>query len=451
MKKLYIWILSIVLLITLAGVLLVVWLRYNPLTLQVYNFDGTLISDDTTFIKNKFEGNWVDLAELDLMNGNHLIFTGGYSFNIRNEKFISIKQFKGLMKLNEKNVLKLPNNSDIDLNFESDSFILLDTDSQTIWLLDGFAKINDIDIQAGDRIVYSELILVEKIDRQEITQIFREFIERGAKLKLLPIQATDFDSPKLLNENIPGETLDEKISVKIKCEDCVVLFANDQNLSEFILDGQAEVDYEYNLVPGENTLNILAIDENRNKTVQTHKVLRKDPCEGNTKCGECDNPACPTPIPTSTPKPKQPTITTKPNPTSIPTSSPTPTQLPVGSCTSGSFNNSFLSLLNTYRQSQGLNTLSIESKLTNAAYSHSYWMANGGGMSHTGANGSSPWDRCKTAGTTCDAENIAYGSSDSSVVFDMWKNSAGHNANMLGSHSVIGICVVGGYSTLVLR
>lgn len=71
--------------------------------------------------------------------------------------------------------------------------------------------------------------------------------------------------------------------------------------------------------------------------------------------------------------------------------------------------------------------------LNNAAQKHAAWMANTGVMSHTGANGSQPWDRMREAGYnyTFAGENIAAGFKTVDSVMNGWINSPGHYANMV--------------------
>ncbi len=114
--------------------------------------------------------------------------------------------------------------------------------------------------------------------------------------------------------------------------------------------------------------------------------------------------------------------------------------------------NDFLTLINNYRKSKGLNTLVLDNCLNKAAQEHTEWMDNVlKDINHTGKNGSKFWDRCSNAGCSCDAENIHYGSSTASGSFNSWKNSQGHNLNMLGNHTNIGIGVSGFYWTTVFK
>lgn len=108
----------------------------------------------------------------------------------------------------------------------------------------------------------------------------------------------------------------------------------------------------------------------------------------------------------------------------------------------------FLGLINNYRQQNGMAPLALDTKLSNAAFGHSADMAINNFFSHTGSNGSSPWDRIRAAGydyNTSLGENIAAGytaTGDYSAqdVFTAWKNSPEHNANMLSTnYHAIGI------------
>jgi hypothetical protein len=116
-------------------------------------------------------------------------------------------------------------------------------------------------------------------------------------------------------------------------------------------------------------------------------------------------------------------------------------------CKTGSFNDQFLCLINAHRKANGKNALAYDTKLNEAAENHSAWMQENDNFSHTGENGSQFYQRCEAVGGKCDAENIAYGFKSAQDLFDMWKNSSGHNANMLGDHTVMGLGIAGKYAT----
>ena len=107
----------------------------------------------------------------------------------------------------------------------------------------------------------------------------------------------------------------------------------------------------------------------------------------------------------------------------------------------------FLVIINDYRVQNGLSTLTDCRSLNRAAQGHSEDMRDQNYFSHNGLNGSSPWDRaceaCYELGCgpkTAMSENIAAGNADAQKTFTQWKNSPGHNKNMLSpSVSYIGI------------
>lgn len=115
---------------------------------------------------------------------------------------------------------------------------------------------------------------------------------------------------------------------------------------------------------------------------------------------------------------------------------------------------SFLGLINNYRAQNNLKSLSIDAALQDSAN----WMSNDmltsciAGKytcSHTDSTGRTFDQRLRDfgypAGTTASAgENLAWGynggATTAQQVFNLWKNSPGHNSNMLGSSYVaIGI------------
>lgn len=93
------------------------------------------------------------------------------------------------------------------------------------------------------------------------------------------------------------------------------------------------------------------------------------------------------------------------------------------------------SQLNAYRISQGLSALTTTTELTKAAnvraYETSYY------FDHTRPNG----ETCFSVSNAIYGENIAGGYVTATSVMTAWKNSSGHNANMLGGYSTVGISV----------
>ena len=77
--------------------------------------------------------------------------------------------------------------------------------------------------------------------------------------------------------------------------------------------------------------------------------------------------------------------------------------------------------------------LVLNTKLRCAARKHSLDMRSKGFFSHTGSNGSSPWQRITLAGYTYTnaAENIAAGQTTALAVVNGWMASAGHCNNIM--------------------
>jgi uncharacterized protein YkwD len=141
-----------------------------------------------------------------------------------------------------------------------------------------------------------------------------------------------------------------------------------------------------------------------------------------------------------------------PDPT--PTSSGNPTDsgsLLTGTAALDSEELAFLKLINDYRAQNGLSALQVSVALTKASDWMSTDMATTSHFSHTDTLGRDPSARMELFGydtSTYWGENIAAGNSTAQATFTQWKNSAGHNANMLGaSFKVIGIARAQGPSS----
>lgn len=96
-------------------------------------------------------------------------------------------------------------------------------------------------------------------------------------------------------------------------------------------------------------------------------------------------------------------------------------------------NEELLRLHELHNQERGGNYLEMNDKLMVAAQKHAMWMAEKGRMSHTGAGGSSFWDRITAEGYRGmgGGENVAYGYSSPESVMNGWMNSRGHRNNIL--------------------
>lgn len=95
-----------------------------------------------------------------------------------------------------------------------------------------------------------------------------------------------------------------------------------------------------------------------------------------------------------------------------------------------------LYLVNQIRLASGLPAFAWDAGLASAARAHSRDMAENQFFSHTGLQGSSPFERMIAAGVPYQfaAENIAMGYLDPEQVVDSWMNSEGHRANILNGN-----------------
>lgn len=106
----------------------------------------------------------------------------------------------------------------------------------------------------------------------------------------------------------------------------------------------------------------------------------------------------------------------------------------------------FVKLLNLYRQSKGMNTITVSKNGVTSARWHANDMGEKGYFAHTEPNGRDFIARAQFFGFGAWSENAAAGVYTGNDAFCLWKNSAGHNSNMLGNHGSIGIgmAIVGG-------
>ncbi|WP_295555719.1 CAP domain-containing protein [uncultured Hyphomicrobium sp.] len=90
-------------------------------------------------------------------------------------------------------------------------------------------------------------------------------------------------------------------------------------------------------------------------------------------------------------------------------------------------------LINQYRSEKGLKPLRLNASLTEAAKEHSRDLAKWDRISHYGSDGSNPWDRVKRTGykPRVAAENVGTGQASFDEVLKGWKESPGHNKNLL--------------------
>jgi uncharacterized protein YkwD len=146
----------------------------------------------------------------------------------------------------------------------------------------------------------------------------------------------------------------------------------------------------------------------------------------------------PTQSPEATPKPT-PTAKAKPRTQTSPTPKSSPTKTTTRPATSGGNStaqsgdeNKVVEITNQKRAAAGCGTVKVNTKLARAARLHSQDQAEHNNMSHTGSDGSSPWQRSERAGyTNAIGENVAMGYRTPAAVMDGWMNSDDHRANIL--------------------
>lgn len=108
----------------------------------------------------------------------------------------------------------------------------------------------------------------------------------------------------------------------------------------------------------------------------------------------------------------------------------------------------FVYLLNIYRQNNGLSKVSVSRSGVIASRWHAQDMIDKTYFAHTEPNGRTFSERARNFGYPAHAENIAAGYFLATETFCQWKNSSGHNTNMLRSQHVttgIGNALGGGY------
>lgn len=89
--------------------------------------------------------------------------------------------------------------------------------------------------------------------------------------------------------------------------------------------------------------------------------------------------------------------------------------------------------LNAYRKEYGLGPVKLNERLNLASKVHASDLAQAGIISHTGTDGSGHGDRVQRQGYyfSIAGENVATGQKSWEKVFQAWKDSPGHNENLL--------------------
>jgi len=96
-----------------------------------------------------------------------------------------------------------------------------------------------------------------------------------------------------------------------------------------------------------------------------------------------------------------------------------------------------LVIVNRERAGNGCAAVTINDRLSEASQLHSEDQAATNTMSHTGSDGSSPWDRAERVGyERAIGENVAAGYRTPATVMGGWMGSPGHRANILNCDAV---------------
>lgn len=322
-------------------------------------------------------------------------------------------------------------------------------ENNAFYLFNGEAKINGLALEKNSTLKDD---VVTNLERQEFVKpVYTELLMTLTEEKLLPDILSDFVPPVLTiaspkDQDKTGETNlivtgTTEIGASLKINQVDVAVGDLGQFSSVI-----------NIVDQETVIEVTASDIWQNTTTKSVTVTYN-------RCLKIDcTPQTPALISSVlVPKPVTQSNVISPTPLPAPTpqiSSTVRSDSSIG-CENQMFNYQFLQILNHYRKVNGLNTLEIEDSLALAACDHAKYMSENGteSFSHTGVNGSSPVERCQNRGTYCDAENLAYSSPDNTPqkMFDLYKASSGHNANMLGVHTVVGIAWAGIFNVCDFR
>ncbi len=96
--------------------------------------------------------------------------------------------------------------------------------------------------------------------------------------------------------------------------------------------------------------------------------------------------------------------------------------------------------------------LVLDNCLCRTAKKYAEYMQKEDFFSHTGKDGSTPWQRAKKEGCSANAENLAENSTkNTKTVLQQWLDSEGHCKNIMGFHQKIGIGNSGSYWVQMFR
>ncbi len=96
--------------------------------------------------------------------------------------------------------------------------------------------------------------------------------------------------------------------------------------------------------------------------------------------------------------------------------------------------------------------LILDNCLCRTAQKYSEYMQRENFFSHTGEDGSSPWERAEKEGCTADAENLAENTNKkTNIIVKQWLDSEGHCKNIMGFHTKAGFGNAGEYWVQMFR
>lgn len=107
------------------------------------------------------------------------------------------------------------------------------------------------------------------------------------------------------------------------------------------------------------------------------------------------------------------------------------------------YGRTLLEQINLYRQDNGLNPLRFDARLIHLAKTHSFAMSQQKMVSHRNFN-----ERFERSGSRLCVENVGWNYSTPLKQFDAWRQSSGHDQNMLKEGiAKAGIAEIGNYVT----
>lgn len=108
--------------------------------------------------------------------------------------------------------------------------------------------------------------------------------------------------------------------------------------------------------------------------------------------------------------------------------------------------------INRVRAQRGLTAIAEQAGLNCAALRHAKDIGARKVCTHTGADGSSPWDRAKGCGTSANGEIVACGHQSAAAAVVGWTNSPGH-ANIMfdPAQKQFGAGMVNNYWVVIFR